>query len=202
LQKQYYRAILTKNYEVLKRNNKNVTSLLNVVMELKKCANHPYLFDNAEPPTKSKVFNYFPFNFFLLTKHQPQKEAMRLLVNASGKMLLLDLMLAKLKEQGHRVLIFSQMTRLLDILEDYMLDCGYKYERIDGNVVGDDRQERIDRFNHPASDRFVFLLSTRAGVFPISFFVLFFFVFVCLFVYILCRRTRYKSCHSRHSDHL
>ena len=45
-----------------------------------------------------------------------------------------------------------------------MLDCGYKYERIDGNVVGDDRQVRIDRFNHPASDRFVFLLSTRAGM--------------------------------------
>lgn len=88
---------------------------------------------------------------------------MRLLVNASGKMMLLDRMLAKLKEQGHRVLIFSQMTRLLDILEDYMLDCNYPYERIDGTVVGDDRQARIDRFNHPASDRFVFLLSTRAG---------------------------------------
>ncbi len=89
---------------------------------------------------------------------------MRLLVKASGKMLLLDRMLAKLKEQGHRVLIFSQMTRMLDILEDYLLDCHYSYERIDGSVVGDDRQARIDRFNMPNSDRFVFLLSTRAGI--------------------------------------
>lgn len=77
--------------------------------------------------------------------------------------MLLDRMLAKLKEQGHRVLIFSQMTRMLDILEDYLQDAGYRYERIDGAVVGDDRQARIDRFNHPSSELFVFLLSTRAG---------------------------------------
>ncbi len=56
-------------------------------------------------------------------------------------------MLRKLREQGHRVLIFSQMTRMLDILEDFLEYLGYKYERIDGNIAGSERQLSIDRFN-------------------------------------------------------
>merc|ERR1711935_1305985 len=72
-------------------------------------------------------------------------------------------MLKKLKEQGHRVLIFSQMTRLLDLLEDYLEYEGYRYERIDGSITGSLRQASIDRFNKPNSESFVFLLSTRAG---------------------------------------
>lgn len=147
LQKQFYRAILTRNFEVLNRGNARTSqvSLLNIVAELKKCANHPYLFEGVEPPTKT-----------------PQ-EAMELLIDASGKMQLIDKLLTKLHQQGHRVLIFSQMTRVLDILEDYMLNRQYKYTRIDGSVTGEDRQTRIDRFNHPDSELFVFLLSTRAG---------------------------------------
>lgn len=64
---------------------------------------------------------------------------------------------------GHRVLIFSQMTRMLDILEDYLSYKSYDYERIDGQVTGHLRQERIDRFNSRASTSFCFLLSTKAG---------------------------------------
>lgn len=60
-----------------------------------------------------------------------------------------------------RVLIFSQMTKMLDILEDYLEGEGYKYERIDGNITGSVRQEAIDRFNAPGAQQFVFLLSTR-----------------------------------------
>ncbi|KAJ9598817.1 hypothetical protein L9F63_026649 [Diploptera punctata] len=85
------------------------------------------------------------------------------LIKASGKLVLLSTMLRKLKEQGHRVLIFSQMTKMLDILEDYLEGEGYKYERIDGNITGSVRQEAIDRFNAPGAQQFVFLLSTRAG---------------------------------------
>jgi len=55
------------------------------------------------------------------------------------------------------------MTRLLDILEDYLMFCGYQYCRIDGNTGGDDRDASIDAFNKPGSEKFVFLLSTRAG---------------------------------------
>lgn len=72
-------------------------------------------------------------------------------------------MLRKLKEDGHRVLIFSQMTQMLDVLEDFLEAEGYKYERIDGGVTGSVRQEAIDRFNAPGAKQFVFLLSTRAG---------------------------------------
>ncbi|KAK7815745.1 iswi chromatin-remodeling complex atpase chr11 [Quercus suber] len=80
-----------------------------------------------------------------------------------GKMVLLDKLLPKLKERDSRVLIFSQMTRLLDILEDYLMFRGYLYCRIDGNTGGEDRDASIDSFNKPGSEKFVFLLSTRAG---------------------------------------
>lgn len=69
----------------------------------------------------------------------------------------------KLKEQGHRVLIFSQFKGMLDMLENYCVYKHWQYERIDGNVDGDERQVRIDRFNAEDSSRFCFLLSTRAG---------------------------------------
>merc|ERR1719470_513773 len=69
----------------------------------------------------------------------------------------------KLKNLGHRVLVFSQMTRVLDLLEDFMEGHGWKYERLDGTITGSVRQAAIDRFNLPNSDIFVFLLSTRAG---------------------------------------
>ena len=62
-----------------------------------------------------------------------------------------------------RALVSSQMVRVLDILEDYLRWQGYKYERIDGGIKGNDRQAAIDRFSAPDSDRFVFLLCTRAG---------------------------------------
>ena len=61
------------------------------------------------------------------------------------------------------MLVFSQMTRMLDILEDYCLYRGHPYCRIDGNTAGDDREASIDAFNRPDSEKFLFLLSTRAG---------------------------------------
>uniref|UniRef100_A0A915M2R6 Uncharacterized protein n=1 Tax=Meloidogyne javanica TaxID=6303 RepID=A0A915M2R6_MELJA len=85
------------------------------------------------------------------------------LIKNSGKFVLLQKMLKGLKEQGHRVLIFSQMTKMLDILEDMMDFLGYKYERIDGSITGQNRQDAIDRFNAAGAQQFVFLLSTRAG---------------------------------------
>jgi SNF2 family DNA or RNA helicase len=81
----------------------------------------------------------------------------------SGKFLLLDKLLPKLKSEGHRVLIFSQMTRLLDILQDFLVYRRYSHERLDGNVGAAERQLAIDKFNAPGSDIFAFLLSTRAG---------------------------------------
>jgi superfamily II DNA/RNA helicase len=108
--------------------------------------NHPFLF--GEPRDVSGRF-YGEAN--------PE-----LLALASGKFRLLDRMLPKLKERGHKVLIFSQMTKLLDILEDYLSIYQYKFCRIDGSCKVNHRQSSIDRFNSDPS-YFVFLLSTRAG---------------------------------------
>ena len=76
---------------------------------------------------------------------------------------LLDKLLPKLKAEGHRVLIFSQMVKMLDILSDYLVERRYSHERLDGSIRGDLRQAAIDRFCKPGSDTFIFLLSTRAG---------------------------------------
>jgi chromodomain-helicase-DNA-binding protein 7 len=91
------------------------------------------------------------------------EEYFRITIQASGKLVLLDKLLPKLKADGHRVLIFSQMKRVLDILEEYCRFRAHQYERLDGGVTGNDRQAAIDRFCRKGSSRFVFLLSTRAG---------------------------------------
>ncbi|KAL1347364.1 hypothetical protein HN51_023459 [Arachis hypogaea] len=142
MQKQYYRALLQKDLEVVNAGGER-KRLLNIAMQLRKCCNHPYLFQGAEPGP-------------------PYTTGDHLITNA-GKMVLLDKLLPKLKERDSRVLIFSQMTRLLDILEDYLMFRGYHYCRIDGNTGGDERDASIDAFNKPGSEKFVFLLSTRAG---------------------------------------
>lgn len=81
----------------------------------------------------------------------------------SGKMVCLDMLLSRLKSDGHRVLIFSQMVRLLDIISDYMTARGYVHQRLDGTVPSDVRKKSIEHFNAPGSPDFAFLLSTRAG---------------------------------------
>uniref|UniRef100_A0A3B4YMR9 Chromodomain helicase DNA binding protein 4 n=1 Tax=Seriola lalandi dorsalis TaxID=1841481 RepID=A0A3B4YMR9_SERLL len=149
MQKKYYKFILTRNFEALNtRGGGNQVSLLNVVMDLKKCCNHPYLFPAAA--TEAPKLPNGMYEGTALTK-------------SSGKLLLLQKMMRRLKEGGHRVLVFSQMTKMLDLLEDFLENEGYKYERIDGGVTGNLRQEAIDRFNAPGAPQFAFLLSTRAG---------------------------------------
>ncbi|XP_030597519.1 chromodomain-helicase-DNA-binding protein 4-like isoform X2 [Archocentrus centrarchus] len=149
LQKKYYKFILTKNFEALNtKGGGNQVSLLNVVMDLKKCCNHPYLFPGAAMEAPKMPNGMYDGSA---------------LIKASGKLILLQKMMRKLKEGGHRVLVFSQMTKMLDLLEDFLEHEGYKYERIDGGITGGMRQEAIDRFNAPGAQQFAFLLSTRAG---------------------------------------
>ena len=78
-------------------------------------------------------------------------------------MVLLDKLLKRLKERGHRVLLFTQMTKVLDILEDFLYMRQYSYCRIDGNTSYEDREAFIDAYNAENSEKFLFLLSTRAG---------------------------------------
>ncbi|KAL1939797.1 hypothetical protein VTO73DRAFT_9497 [Trametes versicolor] len=147
LQTHFYKNILTKNFQALVKsaNGNNNISLLNIAMELKKAANHPYLFDGAEVRTDNS------------------DEILKGLVMSSGKLVLLDKLLARLRQDGHRVLIFSQMVRMLDILSDYMQMRGYQHQRLDGMVSSDARKKSIAHFNSPGSPDFAFLLSTRAG---------------------------------------
>ena len=112
-------------------------------MQLRKCAGHPYLFPGVEDRTLPPLGEH--------------------LVESCGKMVLLDKLLKRLKETGHRVLLFTQMTRILDIMEDYMVMRRFPYCRIDGNTSYEVREDYIDSFNAPNSEKFIFLLSTRAG---------------------------------------
>ncbi|KAK9757797.1 hypothetical protein RND81_01G186500 [Saponaria officinalis] len=155
-QKSVYISILRKELPkllALASGTSNVQSLLNIVMQLIKACSHPYLFPGIEP--------------------EPYKEGEHL-VQASGKLLFLDKLLHKLYESGHRVLIFSQMTHTLDILQDYLELRHYTYERLDGSIRAEERFAAIRNFSNQSTSgnmksepnengAFVFLISTRAG---------------------------------------
>ncbi|KAL8932992.1 MAG: hypothetical protein Q9216_006573 [Gyalolechia sp. 2 TL-2023] len=146
MQVKWYKKILEKDIDAVngaagKRESK--TRLLNIVMQLRKCCNHPYLFEGAEPGPPYTTDEHLVYN--------------------AGKMVMLDKILTRMKKQGSRVLIFSQMSRVLDILEDYCVFREHKYNRIDGSTAHEDRIAAIDEYNAPDSEKFVFLLTTRAG---------------------------------------
>lgn len=142
LQRKIYKNIL-KNHSHIVNGNGDRAQLMNILMQLKKVCNHPYLFNNVEegPP-------------FINGEH---------LITNCMKFKVLDLLLPRLKKQNSRVLIFSQMSSLLDILDDYVRYRGYTYCRIDGQTSALDRELRIEDFQRPDSDKFIFLLTTRAG---------------------------------------
>mmetsp|Transcript_5649 Transcript_5649/g.15845 ORF Transcript_5649/g.15845 Transcript_5649/m.15845 type:complete len:725 (+) Transcript_5649:122-2296(+) len=122
----------------------------NMLMNQRKNANHPFLFGEPTTPTGEFVGEANP----------------KTLINASGKFRLLDRLLVRLKEGGHKVLLFSQMTELLNIIEDYVRSKKWGVFRIDGGVELSERQRQIDAFNaegQSSNNHFIFLLSTRAG---------------------------------------
>ncbi|OBZ79352.1 Chromatin remodeling factor mit1 [Grifola frondosa] len=156
LQKEVYRSILSQNLDILqtlaqgaagaKQNVLSRTNLKNMLMQLRKCVQHPYLVsDDIEPRGLS-----------------PQ-ETHEKLIDASAKLRLLKVLLPKLRARGHRVLLFSQFVIALNIVEDFLIGEGMKYLRLDGNTKQADRQKDMDEFNKPDSDVFIYLLTTRAG---------------------------------------
>ncbi|CAJ2634413.1 unnamed protein product [Trifolium pratense] len=122
-------------------------SVHNSVMELRNICNHPYL---SQLHTE-EVDNYIP------------KHYLPPIIRLCGKLETLDRVLPKLKATDHRVLFFSTMTRLLDVMEEYLTSKQYRYLRLDGHTSGGDRGALIDLFNNPDSPYFIFLLSIRAG---------------------------------------
>uniref|UniRef100_A0A7N0UQS7 Helicase CHR10 n=1 Tax=Kalanchoe fedtschenkoi TaxID=63787 RepID=A0A7N0UQS7_KALFE len=155
LQKKVYLSILRKELPKLLAYSSgaaNLPSLQNVVIQLRKACSHPYLFPGIEP--------------------EPYEEGEHL-IQASGKLVILDKLLQKLNLSGHRVLLFAQMTHTLDILQDFLELRKYSYERLDGSIRAEERFAAIRSFSEPKGKAggldndqdgaFVFMISTRAG---------------------------------------
>lgn len=140
-QKAYYQQVTEIGRVGLESGTGKSKGLLNLSMQLRKCCNHPYLFVGRD------------YNMW-------QKEQ---IVRASGKFELLDRLLPKLQRSGHRVLLFSTMTKLMDILEVYLQLYDLTYLRLDGSTKTEERGTLLKQFNAPDSPYFMFLLSTRAG---------------------------------------
>ncbi|KAK2019331.1 SNF2 family domain-containing protein [Colletotrichum eremochloae] len=153
LQEKLCKSIIAKSPDLIKAifaddkiNKKERGSLNNILMQLRKCLCHPFMYSEAvEERSLDPV-----------KMHQN-------LISASGKLMLLNIMLPKLKERGHRVLIFSQFLDQLDIIEDFLNGLGFQHRRLDGKMNSLEKQKHIDAFNEPDSEIFAFLLSTRAG---------------------------------------
>ncbi|DBA03266.1 TPA: hypothetical protein N0F65_011625 [Lagenidium giganteum] len=153
LQKQYYRAIYDKNKSFLYRGTKNgLPTLNNIQLQLRKCCNHPFLIKGVEDRELEE-----------LGERPNQAKVMEKTIQCSGKFVLVSKLLPKLRNEGRKVLIFSQFLKQLDLLERYCDFNGFGYERLDGSTGGSARQSAIDRFSRPSSKTFVFLLSTKAG---------------------------------------
>ncbi|XP_023733259.1 protein CHROMATIN REMODELING 5 [Lactuca sativa] len=153
LQKQYYKWILERNFHDLNKGVRgNQVSLLNIVVELKKCCNHPFLFESAD--------HGYGYGGDSAISGSSKLERVIL---SSGKLVILDKLLDRLHQTNHRVLIFSQMVKMLDILAEYLSIKGFKYQRLDGSTKAEARHQAMEHFNATGSDDFCFLLSTRAG---------------------------------------
>ena len=122
-----------------------VKGLSNELMQLRKICQHPFLFESVED------------------KINPSSMIDDKLIRSSGKIELLSRILPKFFATGHRVLIFFQMTKVMDIMEDFLKFMGWKYLRLDGGTKTEDRAGHVALFNAPNSDIKVFILSTRAG---------------------------------------
>jgi len=154
LQKELYKSILEKNPDLMmsiigaKDNlgKKERANLNNLMMQLRKCLAHPFVYSKA-----------------IETRTPNATQSHRHLVDASSKLQLLEIMLPKLQERGHRVLIFSQFLDMLDIVEDFLDGLGLSHQRLDGSMGSLQKQRLIDNFNRPNSNIFAFMLSTRAG---------------------------------------
>merc|ERR1712018_707789 len=126
-------------------------ALMNTIMQLRKLCNHPFMFQHIEEAYAKHVGSATD----IITGPD--------IYRSSGKFELLDRILPKLKESGHRVLMFCQMTQCMTIIEDYFNFKGYKFLRLDGMTKADERADMLKVFNAPDSEYFIFILSTRAG---------------------------------------
>ncbi|KAJ5908520.1 hypothetical protein N7495_001202 [Penicillium taxi] len=148
LQTKLYKQLMTHNRLAVsdgKGGKTGMRGLSNMLMQLRKLCNHPFVFEPVED------------------QMNPSRMTNDLLWRTAGKFELLDRILPKFRATGHRVLMFFQMTQIMNIMEDFLRMRGLKYLRLDGSTKSDDRSDLLKVFNEPGSDYFCFLLSTRAG---------------------------------------
>lgn len=167
IQKQYYRAIFEHNHAFLSlgASRQSAPKLMNIQMELRKVCNHPFLLEGVEHRETERQYREFVESGKFEGKTPEEQQQMlneHGYIMPSGKMVLLDKLLPKLRQEGHKVLIFSQMVKMLDLIAEYCEFREFAYERLDGRIRGTERQKAIDRFEREKTS-FVFLLSTRAG---------------------------------------
>ncbi|KAL8782529.1 MAG: hypothetical protein Q9213_005294 [Squamulea squamosa] len=148
LQAKLYKQLATHNKMSVsdgKGGTKGMRGLSNMLMQMRKLCNHPFVFEQVEE------------------QMNPDKQTNDLLWRTAGKFELLDRVLPKFQASGHRVLMFFQMTQIMNIMEDFLRLRGMQYLRLDGGTKSDDRSDLLQLFNAPGSPYFCFLLSTRAG---------------------------------------
>ncbi|KAJ5146317.1 HAS subgroup [Penicillium bovifimosum] len=148
LQAKLYKQLVTHNKMAVtdgKGGKTGMRGLSNMLMQLRKLCNHPFVFEPVED------------------QMNPSRMSNDLLWRTAGKFELLDRILPKFRATGHRVLMFFQMTQIMNIMEDFLRLRGLKYLRLDGSTKSDDRSDLLKQFNAPGSEYFCFLLSTRAG---------------------------------------
>ncbi|CAF0887112.1 unnamed protein product [Adineta steineri] len=153
LQRCLYHA-MSKNRTLIIENHNGKSgrrALMNKIMQLRKICNHPCLFQEIEERLAQSL------------GHQHGVINGPDLFRVSGKFELLDRILPKLKATNHKILLFSQMTSVMDLLKYYFEYRNYSYLRLDGTTKADDRCELLKKFNDDNFDCFIFLLSTRAG---------------------------------------
>ena len=148
LQAKLYKQLMTNNrLTVSDSDGKKIAmrGLSNMLMQLRKLCNHPFVFEEIETQ---------------VNEHHATND---LIWRTAGKFELLDRVLPKLRATGHRVLMFFQMTQIMNIMEDFMRYRGFNYLRLDGSTKAEDRADLLKDFNAEGSPYFCFLLSTRAG---------------------------------------
>lgn len=148
LQAKLYKQLVNHNRLMVsdgKGGKTGMRGLSNMLMQLRKLCNHPFVFEEVED------------------QMNPGRGTNDLLWRVAGKFELLDRILPKFQATGHRVLMFFQMTQIMNIMEDFLRLRSITYLRLDGSTKADDRSELLRLFNAPESPYFCFLLSTRAG---------------------------------------
>ena len=150
-QKVSYKTLYEKNKGILQKGEGlgYLTSMNNLEMQLRKCCNHPFLIREIQDKIRGEVYT--------------QEDYIKKMLDYSSKMIVLDKLIVKYKQERKKMLIFSQFTEMLKLIEEFLTLRKIMYKKIDGSTKARDRQNSIEAFNSNPDVFEIFLLSTKAG---------------------------------------